>query len=880
MMAAGVSLSAQTVSGTVIDGNTGEALPGVNVVVKGTTIGDVTDLDGKYMINASSGDILVFSFVGFKNMEVSADGGDMNISLVEDATRLNDVVVTATRQPVRKIRTTTAITTVSKQEIAALQPESIAEALAATPGVTVENSQGRKSNYNIRGFPSGNTYVTTLYEGLPLNGFSARSAGTNEFIALDRTIERVEVVRGSGATLFGRAAGAGAVNLISTTGGDKLSGGVQFTAFNSVVGNDLPTGENFDYRIDYNISGPLADNVKFSLGGYLMEDAGYKEWANPDQGGQISANVDIDISSRWNLRVYAIVGNNQFNNLTDSPFDLGTGQIAEGWANNNTFYPDNTQLNFQSELRTSVFAPIQFTTPLLDSEGRTITQNQAVDNREEVEGGLYGLTSDVELGKGWSYVFKLRGTGYSWRDQNEISLNSFYNFDSNILRLNANSIGNIRDVITESRLNYEIEGDKAKHLISFGMYYSNAIYDRFGGLHFYTSNVSPRPTYGFFGPPGTPPPTRFSLSTTTSHQEERVLSFYAGDEMSFNDRLNVNVGIRWDQMTGFFNNDPEAIQGVDFDPAMLEENELDFTDFSASIGANYLLGSRSAIYGSFVRAFSLPSVGLATPIPERNEIVNNAELGFRFGIGDLGADIGVFNTVINNRFATVFDPNATTGQTFVPRPVGTNTVQGAEVQLTFAPQAVKGLLLRASYTLQESQYDGLQIALDNVDADGDPETPDVPQADLDNLFGLELVTIDAEAQRFAIDVAGNRVQNTPNNIISFNASYNTGGFGLGFDYVRYGGRYATALNLYQTPDLDIANANISYRFGIAGGKGLRIGLRIKNLFNGADPQQLVLGSTNDDTLIQKQRTENFDGVLGFGIIQIPRRLLFSAAYDF
>jgi len=178
------------------------------------------------------------------------------------------------------------------------------------------------------------------------------------------------------------------------------------------------------------------------------------------------------------------------------------------------------------------------------------------------------------------------------------------------------------------------------------------------------------------------------------------------------------------------------------------------------------------------------------------------------------------------------------------------------------------------------QYDGLQIALDNVDADGDPETPDVPQADLDNLFGLELVTIDAEAQRFAIDVAGNRVQNTPNNIISFNASYNTGGFGLGFDYVRYGGRYATALNLYQTPDLDIANANISYRFGIAGGKGLRIGLRIKNLFNGADPQQLVLGSTNDDTLIQKQRTENFDGVLGFGIIQIPRRLLFSAAYDF
>jgi len=507
-IATGISLSAQSVSGTVIDGNTGEALPGVNVIVKGTTIGTVTDLDGNYTIEANSGDILVFSFVGFKNFESNVDNGQYNVSIVEDATRLNDVVVTATRQPVRKIRTTTAITTVSKQELAALQPESIAEALASTPGVTVENSQGRKSNYNIRGFPGGNTYVTTLYEGLPLNGFSARSAGTNEFIALDRTIERVEVVRGSGATLFGRAAGAGAVNLISKSGGDKLTGGVQFTAFNSVVGNDLPTGGNFDYRVDWNVSGPLTDRIKFSLGGYLMEDAGYKEWATQDQGGQISANLDFDISSRWKLRVYTIFGNNQFNNLTDSPFDLGTRELAEGWSNNNTFYPDNTQLNFQSELRTSVFAPIQFTAPLLDTDGNPIIQNQAFDNREEVEGGLYGLTSTFDLGKGWSYEFKLRGTSYNWRDQNEISLNSFYTAQSNILRLNANSVGDISDLITETRINYVTGGPNAKHSFSFGSFISNAEYDRFGGLHFYTSNVNPRPTYGFFGPPGTPPPTR------------------------------------------------------------------------------------------------------------------------------------------------------------------------------------------------------------------------------------------------------------------------------------------------------------------------------------------------------------------------------------
>jgi len=301
-----------------------------------------------------------------------------------------------------------------------------------------------------------------------------------------------------------------------------------------------------------------------------------------------------------------------------------------------------------------------------------------------------------------------------------------------------------------------------------------------------------------------------------------------------------------------------------------------------------LVAPRTAIYGSYISAFSLPTISALVSEDERevlegdNERVNNVELGIRFGIGDLGVDLGAFNTVINNRVATVFNPNAAIGQTFIRERVGENIVRGVELQLTFAPTAIKGLLLRGSLTLQNSEFgQGLEIPLDLIDDDGDPATPSVPEVDVNgNLFGLDLITNDAAEQRFAIDVEGNRVQNTPSSIISLNASYNTGGFGIGFDYVNYRGRFATALNLYETPNLDIANAHISYRFGVANGKGLRIGLRIKNLFNGADPQQLVLGSTNDNVLVQRQRTENFDGVLGFGIIQIPRRLLFSAAYDF
>jgi len=869
----------QTVSGT-ITGDEGEALVGASVMVKGSVTGTVTDLDGNYTVNASSGDVLSISYVGMLTQDIAIGSlNQVDITLKTDATSFSDIVVTATRQPVRKIRTTTAITTIGNEELTAMQPESIAEALVSAPGVTVENSQGRKSNYNIRGFPSGNTYVTTLLDGLPLNGFASRSAGTSEYLALDKNIERVEVVRGSGATLFGRAAGAGAVNLIQRSGGDEMSGTVSLTKFNNVMGEGHPNKGDFDFRIDYNINGPISDDIKFSLGGYFMEDSGYKEWGNKDKGSQISGNLDFDVSDNVKLRVYGIIGNNQFNNLTDTPVDLGTGKLADGWENYNTYYPTTDQLNFTSTLRTSVFAPFQFTSPILDVNGNTIIQNQAIDNREEVIGGLAGLSLDIKLSDKVSLVQKLRLSSYEWRDQNEISLTTFYNVNSNILRLNANSDGDIRDFINETRLQFAAGGDNSKHLISIGTYISRAKYDRFGGLHWYTSNVSPRPTYGWFGPPGTPPLDYYTLSATTSYQEENVVSVFAGDEMSF-DKLSINVGARFDQMTGFFNNDPGTVGGVDYDPATLDKNELKFSNFSGSIGANYLLNDRTAIYGSFVRAFSLPSVGLGTPLPEKDEIVNNAELGVRFGIGDLGVDLGFFKTTIDNRIASVFDPNAAAGQTFIPRPVGKNNVTGTELLLTFAPSNIRGLLIRGSVTLQNSEYDGFQVPLDNIDHDRDETTPTIPEASIDNLFGLELVTIDAAAQRYAIDATGNRVQNTPNLIYSIVAGYNRDNFGISYDMVHYGGRFATALNLYETPDLTIANATVYYKIGLNNGAKLKLGVRVKNLFDTAGTQQLVLGGTNDSVLVQKQRTPDFDGVLGFGITQIPRRILLTVGYDF
>lgn len=82
----------QTVKGTVKE-STGESLPGVNVVVKGTMHGTTTDFDGNYEITMEGGDILVFSYIGFKTQEIRPTSSTLNVTLQDDMQQLEDVVV-------------------------------------------------------------------------------------------------------------------------------------------------------------------------------------------------------------------------------------------------------------------------------------------------------------------------------------------------------------------------------------------------------------------------------------------------------------------------------------------------------------------------------------------------------------------------------------------------------------------------------------------------------------------------------------------------------------------------------------------------------------------------------------------------------------------
>ncbi|WFO17703.1 carboxypeptidase-like regulatory domain-containing protein [Cellulophaga baltica 4] len=87
------AISQEQISGLVTDQTTGDPLPGVSIILKGTTKGVSTDFDGNYTISANQNDILQFSYIGYKSIEEKIAGTTLNVSLETDTQLLEEVVL-------------------------------------------------------------------------------------------------------------------------------------------------------------------------------------------------------------------------------------------------------------------------------------------------------------------------------------------------------------------------------------------------------------------------------------------------------------------------------------------------------------------------------------------------------------------------------------------------------------------------------------------------------------------------------------------------------------------------------------------------------------------------------------------------------------------
>ena len=214
----GVSAQDRTISGKVTVSDDGSPLPGVNVVLKGTTNGVVTDVDGAYSLSVpSSGGILIFSFIGMTTTEEEiGERAEINVALVSDAKALEEVVIVGYGEQ-KKLTVTGAVTAVSGSDLIKSPAVSVSNSLAGRlPGVVAIQSNGEpgydQSQILIRGInTTGNSSPLIVIDGIP-----DRDGGLNRLNPND--IETMSVLKDASAAIYGSRAANGVI-LITTKRG-------------------------------------------------------------------------------------------------------------------------------------------------------------------------------------------------------------------------------------------------------------------------------------------------------------------------------------------------------------------------------------------------------------------------------------------------------------------------------------------------------------------------------------------------------------------------------------------------------------------------------------------------------------------------------------
>ena len=204
----------KAVTGIVTDA-TGSALPGTNVIIKGSTQGVQTDFDGNYSIEANTGDVLVFSFIGYATNEVTVGSNTViNIVLKEDSSVLDEVVITGYGKQSRA----TLTTSVSKLDTQVLESSSRSNAATALQGsisgLRVTNNTGQPGSTPQMVIRGGTNFNGTgspliLVDGIPSSFYALNSDD----------IESIEVLKDAAATAIYGARSANGVILVTTKSG-------------------------------------------------------------------------------------------------------------------------------------------------------------------------------------------------------------------------------------------------------------------------------------------------------------------------------------------------------------------------------------------------------------------------------------------------------------------------------------------------------------------------------------------------------------------------------------------------------------------------------------------------------------------------------------
>lgn len=293
----------EQISGTVVDDNS-QPLPGVSVAIKGTNQGTVTDFDGNYTIEASFGQSLVFTFIGFDAREVEIDQATIDVQMIA-GTNLGEVVLIGSRSRSRTVvESAVPVDVLDMQEIQTAVPQVNLNQMLnyVAPSFnsntqTIADGTDHIDPASLRGL--GPDQVLVLINGkrrhnsslINVNGsFGRGSVGTDLNAIPAAAIQRIEVLRDGAAAQYGSDAIAGVINIIlnedvgelnlNVTSGanfsknaNKQTGGVDGETVNVAASYGIALGENggfvnfsgdFDYREPYNRMGEWEGSIFYA----------------------------------------------------------------------------------------------------------------------------------------------------------------------------------------------------------------------------------------------------------------------------------------------------------------------------------------------------------------------------------------------------------------------------------------------------------------------------------------------------------------------------------------------------------------------------------------------------------------------------------------
>lgn len=208
------------------------------------------------------------------------------VAQADSGAQQEEIVVTGTVRPERKIDTSISVSSVNAATIAQLGPQSAADLIRNIPGIRSEASGGEgNANISVRGLPvasGGAKFVQFQEDGIPVLEFGDIAFGTADtFLKADFNVARVEVVRGGSASTAADNAPGAVINFVTKTG--ETDGGAV----------EVSRGVDYDRtRIDFDYGGHLGDDWRFHIGGFYHYGEGTKKTGlTGENGGQVKANV-------------------------------------------------------------------------------------------------------------------------------------------------------------------------------------------------------------------------------------------------------------------------------------------------------------------------------------------------------------------------------------------------------------------------------------------------------------------------------------------------------------------------------------------------------------------------------------------------------------